>query len=316
MITDTIKVKYSLAFISSPGQYYNLLEYVYQSKIDLSTINLYYFGYNHELLIVDKYFSWNNFRKRHFIKYSKNSLISKITWWIKLIFIFLRILFSKNSTFISGQIWSNYHLIFSILFKNKEIISLDEGNANILAFRQSKYLRYFSKKIHHFTALNLNFPKLINNNYVLLNSFNENKTSEQIIYIFGSPYVYDNMMDIKTYKMYLDLLSNYYKDYKICYLPHRREFGGNYFSVFPENFQIIEIIGCFELWFLNQKVIPELTVNFGSGITSSLKNIFKHKSKINILDLYKNDFYRLNDFYEYLEIIDEYKTHVNILKLR
>ena len=150
----------------------------------------------------------------------------------------------------------------------------------------------------------------------MLNSFNENKTSEQIIYIFGSPYVYDNMMDIKTYKMYLDLLSDYYKDHKICYLPHRREVGGDYFSILPENFQIIEIIGCFELWFLNQKVIPELTVNFGSGITSSLKNIFKHKSKINILDLYKNDFYRLNNFYEYLEIINEYKTYVNILKLR
>jgi len=307
--------KHNTALISSPGQYYNLLEYSRQFDVNLSSINLFYFGLEHEKSNIKQYYLSNKFKKINFFVFRNSQLISKFKWLIKIIFIFINILFSKKSFLISGQIWSNYHLLFSLLFKNSKIISLDEGNANIKCFTKNMYTNRLSKKIHHFTTLNLDFPNILKNKYFLLNS-RIDRITKRIIYVFGSPYLNDKMMDKKKYKKYLELLSLYFVNEEIWYIPHRRESGINYFNILPKSFKVVKTIGCFELWFLNQNFSPISTVNFGSGITNSLMNIFDDKSKINIIKLAKNDFIKLSDFSMYIEIIREYEKKVTILNLK
>ena len=305
------------ALISSPGQYFNLLEFIYQNKINQDSVILIYFKSEKEFEGDFNYYAFETFKKIYVINQRKKNLIGFLKWYFNIFFHLILYLIHFEKILISSQIWSNYHMIFSYLTKNEKIFSLDDGNANLITFDYNYSPKAFliRNKINHFSLLSLPFEKVKKNRLLLLKSkLSKTKYSIDKIFIVGSPFVSDGYMSKEVYNNKIShVINKFNKKYEIIYMPHRRENQTDYLEI--KGLSILNSNGCFELWMLNQNTIPKTFVTFGSGLSLTIDSLFGNKLNQYILQFEDIDFLKSNSFVkDYLKVCDYYKKNIQSMK--
>tara|TARA_B100000886_G_C20424984_1_gene493500 strand:- start:2028 stop:2960 length:933 start_codon:yes stop_codon:yes gene_type:complete len=297
------------ALISSPSQYYNLLEFIAHGIVKAEDITMIYFKRNNEFKNKFNYLDFEKISRIYVINQRQdNKLISKIYWYYNVIFHLFLYLLSFKYKLISGQIWCSHHSIFAYFTPKKNIYSLDDGNANLVEFTSGKspFASKIKNLINHFSLISLPFKRVIKNNLLYLKDKSTKiKFNSDEYIIIGSPLISDNYL---SKSRYIDKI-NYLKkklpmNSKIFYLPHRRE---KLEDLVETDLKIIESKGCFELWVLNQLTLPTNFISFGSGLSLVLDSLFgsninQYISKFEKKDFFKNqkNFNDSNkDIYEY-----------------
>lgn len=298
------------ALISSPSQYYNLLELIAQGIVKAEDITMIYFKSRNEFNYKFDYIDCKKFNKIYLIDQRlDDKLISKIYWYYNIFYQLFLYLISFQFKLVSGQIWCHYHSIFAFFTPKKNIYSLDDGNANLVAFTDGKspYANKIKNLINHFSLISLPFKKVIKNNlFYLKNKSSKIKFKNNEYVIVGSPLISDNYISKSSYNKKINsLIKELPVNSKIFYLPHRRESLEDILEI--TDLKVIDSKGCFELWVLNQSILPKHFISFGSGLSLLLDSLFESNVNQYILKIEKEYFYENHknfndthkDIYEY-----------------
>ena len=219
---------------------------------------------------------------------------------------------------VSSQIWCRYHSVFAFFTPKKNIYSLDDGNANLVAFTDGKspYANSIKNLINHFSLISLPFNNVINNNLLYLKDKSSKiKFNNDEYVIVGSPLISDNYLSKASYVNKINyLIKKIPINSKIFYLPHRREILEDLVEI--KDIIFIKSNGCFELWVLTQSILPKNFISFGSGLSVVLNSMFGTDVNQYISKFNKNDFYKnhknFNDYYK--DIYEYYFKNIKNLK--
>ena len=191
------------ALISSPSQYFNLLELIAQGIVKAEDITMIYFKKKNEFNDKFDYIDCEKINKIYLIDQRQdNRLISKIYWYYNIIYHLFLYLISFQYKLTSGQILCHYHSIFVFFTPKKNIYSLDDGNANLVAFTDGKspYINTIKNLINHFSLISLPFKNVIKNNSIYLkNKSSKIKFNNNEYVIIGTPFVSDNYLSKSSY---------------------------------------------------------------------------------------------------------------------
>lgn len=297
------------ALISSPSQYYNLLELIAQGIVKAEDITMIYFKKKNEFNYKFNYIDCEKINKIYLINQRQdNRLISKIYWYYNIIYHLFLYLISFQYKLISGQIWCHYHSIFAFFTPKKNIYSLDDGNANLVAFTDGKspYANTIKNLINHFSLISLPFKNVIKNNLIYLkNKSSKIKFNNNEYVIIGTPFIADNYLSKFSYVNKINyLIKKLPINSKIFYLPHRREVLEDLLEI--TDLIVIESKGCFELWVLTQSILPTHFISFGSGLSLVLDSIFGTNINQYIFKFEKEDFYENKNYNDLHKDIYEY----------
>jgi len=309
------------ALISSPSQYYNLLEFIAQGIVKSEDITMIYFKSNNEFKYKFDYLDCKKISRIYLINQRQDDkLINKIYWYYNVIFHLFLYLISFNYKLVSGQLWCKHHSIFAFFTAKNNIYSLDDGNANLVAFTDGKspYANTIKNLIHHFSLISLPFKNVIKNNlFYLKDKSSKIKFHNNEYVIIGSPLISDNYLSKYSYNNKIkSLIKKLPLNSKIFYLPHRREILEDLVEI--TDLKVIDSKGCFELWVLNQSTLPTNFISFGSGLSLVLDSIFGSSINQYISKFKKNDFYEnQKNFNDHFKDVYEYyfKSIKNLKKI-
>lgn len=287
-----------LAIISSASHYYFLLEYLFQTKIDITKCHLinfvlkkgstdYDFFINHistqNFYKIDSIFLWDS-------KVFSFSNIRKLLNYHKLVRRLKREFFEE---IICSQIEVVYMTHICHAIKNFKLVSLDEGNA-VLRVVEERKTKFGVKTpiIWKYKLMNLKYEQL--NNITFFTSYNfetliqddvikckyefsklmnvKKKVDENVVLFIGSSFVEDKMLS-KEYDFYLLCqIAKLFKGKRIVYYPHRRESNLRLEKIKNSlNMDILEIRKPIELELLDWKELCGTVISFYSAALLNLK---------------------------------------------
>lgn len=259
----------SIAVTSSPLQLINFFELMIKKKLDpsgvLIIINRRKYGFNN-IKKIKKFYSFEN-------KFDDLKIIICDQVKIRLILMFFIFSFKKFKFIICGNYFDNESFYFFLL-RSKLKFLVDDGTSTLLInkFKIDKLRKILfkfnlinTKKIYFFTVYKKkinNFFKLILNNYNFLEErFNfKKKIYKKHIYILGLPSNrLKSILNKDDYYLFIKKITYSFKQYKIFYLPHRREY-------FDKKFR--KIIKKNKIKNLNNKIPVELLLIFKNQMPS------------------------------------------------
>ena len=312
-------MKRVVSIISSPLQFLNLGEYIYENNIlNYDIIILYYSKVElNQVFEVNKVY---NFK----IKYKIRGY--PVLQYLQIYY--LSILIKECQELIIGNFFSETHLFFQNKLKNKITTIVDDGMVvhNIPNYINTKkklvkesFIKVFLKKIlrikypHNiklYTIFRLKSKSNISiqkNNLQYLNKQLCNSKIKDNLLIIGQPLVEKNIVSISRYREYIDLICSIHSFKKIIYFPSRKEKKSKLLKIAKNKKITIESPeSCLEVFLIKNNLLPKMVVGFSSTALITLDKIFnsrKHK-KIEILSYMikcensKTDLY--NDLYDYL----------------
>lgn len=316
--------KINFAVAVSPGHVYNIFNYIDQTRIESSTI-----------LLVLFYLSKDNQTRSFYsqrIKISDWYDVVEIEVWdrSKGLLEMMKVIFKYKSlvrsimnlkydfdTVILGQYNSIYvkNLINKIRFN--KIVCLDEGNAVLHHVRERKQLMLEPnnsllhlilgldnsemEKIVYFTSYNfdvLQCDRIVRCLYSYSkNLIGEKQIENGLVYIVGSPYVEDNILEKRNYLRLLNSICEYVDYSSIVYFRHRRELQSNLID-YQQNIdcEIRNVNLPLEIFIQENPSIPQYVVGFYSAALLNIKSILPKHNGVEILsfeleydDILRND---------------------------
>ena len=304
----------NIALISSPGQYWNLIEYLNHEDISLSTLKLFYFYRPEEKKQYSEYPFFDDFKNTYTCMYQNQNILGRLLWYFNMLYIFAQCFFLRGKNVISGQYWANYHRVLIRALAPLKFISLDDGNANTNPKFQKVFKKIKAKEKIYFTNNNITYSNVIPNDYLYLKKIIANKrVVEGKFFFMGSPYVRDGLMDKQTYNSFTRQIIEKTGTYDNIYVPHRRE---KLIDLDLDSIKFLNNKGCieFSLYFLDY--IPEEVAGYLSGSLITLKKILPEHCSISSYLPPEKMFKGEVNYLLYKQIVKSYKENdINCFEL-
>lgn len=312
-------MKRVVSIISSPLQFLNLGEYIYENNIlNYDIIILFY-----SKVELDQLFEVNKIYNLK-IKYKIRGY--PILQYLQIYY--LSNLIKECQELIIGNFFSETHLFFQNKLKNKITTVVDDGMVvhNIPNYINTKkklikesFIKVFLKK-----SLGIKYPNYIKiytmfklkstsnilmqkNNLQYLNKHINNSQKKDNLLIIGQPLVEKNIVSLSRYKEYIDLICSIHSCHKTIYYPSRKEKKSKLLKIAKNKKITIESPeSCLEVFLIKNNLLPKMVVGFSSTALITLDKIFnsRQNKKIEILSYMikcessKTDLY--NNLYDYL----------------
>ena len=170
----------------------------------------------------------------------------------------------------------NNSFICKITNFSKKVIILDDGT-NIFylknkKFTFSKYIffSFFNKKY-----FNIPYKFFIENQYTYIKNLKKSISKQKkFIILLGSPFVSKSLLDENQYIECLQHIKKKYIDKKIFYFPHPKENINDIAKL--KLFKIIKSNYAFEIYLLNQKVLPDKIIGLNSTAFITIYKLFNN----------------------------------------
>jgi hypothetical protein len=267
----------TLAILSSGLQLLNLKEFLFKEKIQ-----------NLVLILLYK----NDIEKDQFIFMSKsldleiNFLLKRkpIFTYFNLVTIKMKLLFSKFTCLIIGNLNDNHILFLQNIIKIKKTVIVDDGTEtllNALKYKKLGYKKIFFLKLCYppdliffsfFDSIKneINFLK---NNFEYSSGLNLKKLNTNKIYFIGQPYL--NMISESAYYENVKKISEKY-GLRLYYIPHRLEEKSFIDKLKNKlNIRILRTKSIIEYDILKSNELPERVISFNSTALITLKILSK-----------------------------------------
>jgi len=303
----------NLALISSPGQYYTLLEYLFIADLNKNDFYLIFFDNNLNpestsfFNDINKQDQWGNISFFHYWK-PKDNIVLKIFSFLKLIIFIQKIPPIKFCKLVCSQLDNNYILQIINSLYYEEVVNLDEGNAIYITIKKRKknnkkkffhyfgYKNYFPEKITFFTS----YPniEITNNDKILLceNDFakdclKNHPVDSDTLMIVGQPFVKIGFMSADKYYNYLLNIINQHSDIQeYHYSMHRNEdIKDVTFFCNQLGLKIVKNNLPIEMEIINMDVIPKYFIGFNSAALLNIRKILPKQIDVFAIRLYESD---------------------------
>lgn len=228
------------------------------------------------------------------------SIVTRIKFYIKVIIAAKKIP-SGYSLILVGHMISIYQNILANSMNGLKHVYLDDGNASVAQINQLKKekiksfspfskrifplllgfsanLRYDKRCLHYFTIyedlIPDNHPYLcfdINKLNYLKSEYGKKEINQNYIYFIGTPFYWKNKL-YENFENDIKKVSDFYKNKKVFYFPHRYESEKQLSIIKSLGWQIIDNSLPIELLLIQ---LANLPVEFGFFYTSAVDNISK-----------------------------------------
>ena len=171
----------------------------------------------------------------------------------------------------------NNNFIGKITHFSKKLIILDDGT-NIFYLKDKKFtfqnyifFSFFNKKY-----FNIPDKFFINNQYKYIRNLKKSVSKQKnYIILLGAPFVVKSLLDENQYIKCLKYIKRKYINKKIYYFPHPKENINDIEKL--RLFKIIKSNYGFEIYLLNQKIIPNKIIGLNSTAFITIYKLFNKK---------------------------------------
>lgn len=291
-----MKIKSAVFLVESPMQLINAIEAKHHFSIQESFLLIRYDGIasndNHidyVLETIDNKFSRISCIKLQYGKKNIFKMMKPLLWCLR---------YTPEFLFL-GNYFSGYSRLVRLLYPNKKTFFLDDG-------AQTTKLYYDNKKINLFSYFSFNevYSGRIYEKHAfsyLKNKLKEKKqdTKKGIIYFIGTALVENHLIEASRFDNVIKAVMKHYRNYDIKYFPHRFE----NLTKFKERYklEIVNIDMPFELYLLQEEVLPERIISFYSAALYTVNSMMG--------DIIKIEAYRIPSSYfldvQYAEKVDK-----------
>ena len=181
----------------------------------------------------------------------------------------------KLDHIVTGDINNNF--IGKITHFSKKLIILDDGT-NIFYLKDKKFTFQIYIFFSFFNNKYFNIPDkfFINNQYKYIRNLKKSVSKQKnYIILLGAPFVVKSLLDENQYIKCLKYIKRKYINKKIYYFPHPKENINDIEKL--RLFKIIKSNYGFEIYLLNQKIIPNKIIGLNSTAFITIYKLFNKK---------------------------------------
>lgn len=289
----------TIGIISSPLQFTNFAEYVYQKKLDNYNLIVLYYS-KLEISQINKLNSIYN------IKIYKKVRGFPVLQYIWLLSFGLKI--KSCDKIIIGNFFSDTHLYLSNIIKKNETVVIDDGiithsipdynltkkrivKRNIfksIIFKLFRINNSYPKKFSLFTIFNIDDQKNIQiekNNLSYIKSKLQSKKQKKSALVIGQPFVELNMIDENEYINAIKKIISNFSASAVMYYPSRKEKEEKLSLIKQLNsIEIIQPETNIETYLIKSNSLPKDVIGFTSSALITINKILNSKEKL--IDIY------------------------------
>tara|TARA_B100001029_G_scaffold70879_1_gene57688 strand:+ start:16448 stop:17431 length:984 start_codon:yes stop_codon:yes gene_type:complete len=285
----------NICIISSPLQFTNFAEYVYQNKLESYFLIVLYYSN----LEIDQINELNSIYNLNIYKRIRGFKFLQYIW----LFLFgIRV---KNcERFIIGNYFSDPHLYICNLVKNNQTIIVDDGiishsipdylltekriikesSLKQLVFKLFRINTSYPKNFSLFTIFDIKDQenlKIQKNTLSFIKSKLKSKKNISSTILIGQPFVELKMMDEDQYVHVINKLISRFSDTEILYYPSRKE-NKSKLSLIKglDSIEIVDPKTNIETFLIKSNYLPENIVGFTSTALITINKILNSKNKL------------------------------------